>query len=150
MAKAKTHERNRNRLRKQLRARGYSEAAIEQAIARKARDQKAARDAGVPLVDKRARKATQPVKATRSEVRATHRELDRQFEEMQRRSIEQARERQLRVEAEVYGVDDTKHKPSQPDPLKTGVARVTGLTAKAVGRKKALTRWEYEQLEARR
>lgn len=57
-----------------------------------------------------------------------------------------------RVEAQTYArlaLDDSKHRPVSPDPLLVGRARVTGATAKAVSRRKALTRHEWEQIEAR-
>lgn len=147
MGNAKTHERKRNRMRKQLRAAGWSPAAIEQAIARKARDQAAARAAGVAMPD--LRKKPEVRKSTKAEVRATHAVIDEQFEDLQRRSIDAARARQLDVENEVYGVDDTRHRPAGVDSLKRGAARVTGVTAKAIGRKKALTKFEHDQLQSR-
>lgn len=41
--------------------------------------------------------------------------------------------------------DDSKHRPARADPLTTGAARATGMTAKAVKRSKAMTRYEYDQ-----
>lgn len=58
-----------------------------------------------------------------------------------------------RVEAETYArlaPDDSRHRPRSPSPLEVGAARVTGVTAVAARRQKALTRYEYDLLEGRR
>lgn len=47
--------------------------------------------------------------------------------------------------APLVDVDDTGYRPAAPDKLLTGAARVTGLTAKAVRRTKAMTLHEHRQ-----
>lgn len=44
--------------------------------------------------------------------------------------------------------DDSKHRPRTPDRLRSGAGRVSAITAKAAARRKALTRYEYDQLTA--
>lgn len=44
-------------------------------------------------------------------------------------------------------LDDSKFKPTSPDKLKVGVARVTGATARAVGRRtSAMTKHDHDHL----
>lgn len=138
MGAPETDHKHRKRLRKRLLAKGVPMAEVQIAVDRMRRGQ---------LARRRRDEAAEANR--RAEVRRVQSQLDEQFADVQRRSIEQARAQQEQAEAEIYGVDDTKHKPSAPDPLKMGVARVTGVTAKAIGRKKALTRWEYDALEAK-
>lgn len=40
--------------------------------------------------------------------------------------------------------DDTRYRPAQTDSVLTGVARATGLTARAVRRRETLTRWQHD------
>jgi hypothetical protein len=69
---------------------------------------------------------------------------------MDRRDTERWRADQARREAETYErltPNDRGYRPPSVDPLATGTARVTGATAKAVRRSKALTRSEWAELE---
>lgn len=53
-----------------------------------------------------------------------------------------------RLQEETYrrlAADDSKHRPAKPDALTTGAARATGMTARAVRRSKAMTKYEYDQ-----
>jgi septal ring factor EnvC (AmiA/AmiB activator) len=43
--------------------------------------------------------------------------------------------------------DDRGYKPPTPDSLKTGAARATGATAKVVGRRNTITKWQYDEME---
>lgn len=45
--------------------------------------------------------------------------------------------------------DDSKFRPVRPDPLKTGAARAIGTAARVVGRKNAVTDWEYQEIETK-
>lgn len=45
--------------------------------------------------------------------------------------------------------DDSKYRPSKPPNILTGPARATGVTAKAVRRQTALTKWEHAEMEAK-
>ena len=57
---------------------------------------------------------------------------------------QQARLAWMRSQATQPSPDDRGYRPRTPDPLLTGAARVTGQTAKAVGRTKAITRHEHQ------
>lgn len=64
-----------------------------------------------------------------------------------------AAEYRARLEQETYErlqPDDRRHRPTSIDPLTKGAARATGATAKAIRRTKALTKFEYDQLEQTR
>ena len=43
-------------------------------------------------------------------------------------------------------LDDSKHKPTQIDSVLIGTARATGASAKAVKRRKTMTKYEYDNL----
>lgn len=43
--------------------------------------------------------------------------------------------------------DDHGYRPSTPDPVTTGVARATGLTAITVRRRSTMTRWQHDEAE---
>lgn len=91
-------------------------------------------------------------KQHRKDVRRTQRQIDREFAAEQRESIEAARRRQQQVEEETYArlrLDDSRHKRDGHDPLTTGVARATGATARAVRRRTALTKFEYDEMQRR-
>jgi hypothetical protein len=106
-----THRKNRQRLRKQLRKQGLTEAQIDAILANKRERQH----------------------ETRIEARG--------------REVEQAR-----IERETYrrlNPDDRSFRPSSPDPLTMGPARVSGTVAKVVKRRTAVTKWEHDQLEGK-
>jgi hypothetical protein len=53
-------------------------------------------------------------------------------------------------EAETYArlsPSDAGYRPSSPDPLLRGPARVTSMTARAAARRRATTRYEYDRLD---
>jgi hypothetical protein len=52
---------------------------------------------------------------------------------------------QLRFGDGYTSPDDSKYKPAKVDSALNGVARVTGETAKAVKRRKTITKYEYDQ-----
>lgn len=109
----------RRRLRRRLEGLGYQPAQIEKRVAE--------------LDAKRARM---------QEARARAQRLERQEAELD--------PEQQRREAETYArlcPDDRGFKPSTPDPLKTGPARVTGATAKVAGRRNTITKWQYDEME---
>jgi hypothetical protein len=57
-----------------------------------------------------------------------------------------------RLEEETYArlnLDDRGFRPTRPDPLTTGAARQTGVSARAARRSTAVTKWEYEEWQAR-
>ena len=56
------------------------------------------------------------------------------------------------LEDETYArlsLDDSGYRPSSHDPLRTGPARATGMTARAVGRTNAMTRWQHDAEQRR-
>lgn len=142
---AKTHQNHRTALRKRLRAAGYSEAYIERTVEELRQRQQAARDSGQPLADVRQR--TLSKQAERAETRRVHREIDRQFNEIQRRSMEEYRARQEREQEALYArlnPDDSKYRPSAPDALERGAARVSGITAKVAKRRTTIRKYDYD------
>lgn len=76
--------------------------------------------------------------------------------EQQVESIDQSaksREYLERLQEETYArlaVDDSRHRPGKADPLTSGANRVTGMTAKAVRRSTAMTKFEHDQAKERR
>lgn len=48
----------------------------------------------------------------------------------------------------VESPDDTKYRPAVADPITTGAARVTGLTASAAKRRTTYTKWRHDELGA--
>lgn len=58
--------------------------------------------------------------------------------------LEQAREIRYAEQA-ARQPSDTGHRPSPGDPLLRGTARATGETAKAVQRRRTITRWQHEE-----
>jgi hypothetical protein len=120
---AETHRKARQRLRRELVALGLPEAEIEARIALKAKQQRRAR-----------------LKAARRTERAAY--------EAERATEAAAQRAQWKQEAYArLCPPDRGYRPSSPDPLTTGPARATGLTAKAARRGKAMTRWEYDEAQ---
>ena len=65
-----------------------------------------------------------------------------------RRAADQRLQREIeRKNAAPSEVDDKGYRPASVDPLLKGVGRVSGQTAKAVKRTKALTRTEHQEAE---
>lgn len=75
----------------------------------------------------------------------------RQQQESRRAQVEDWQRQREQWEAEVYAQpDDSHHRPSTPDRLRTGQARVTGTTARVAGRQYTITRWQHDEIEAGR
>lgn len=80
-------------------------------------------------------------------------EIDRRIDLLRRRQ-EAARRADVAVDEldQVHNetwaarrLDDTGYRPTHVDPLQRGPARVTNLTARAARRRRATTRYEYDQ-----
>lgn len=74
----------------------------------------------------------------------------RAAERRQQREWLAAQEQENAAALARINLDDRRHRPGAPDPLLVGQARVTGTTAVAVGRRTAMTRYQWAELEARR
>lgn len=67
-------------------------------------------------------------------------------------SLTDAERAQIRAQQERFWEnqpDDKGYRPKRVDPLTQGDARASGAAALAVRRGKTLTKWEYDQMEAR-
>lgn len=154
---ANTHRKNRERLRRKLRARGLPEAEIERLVAEKAQQQAAVRDA--TGTRNRARNH-----ATRRQELRRRLEAEGHSPAAIDRAVERLRAQQeaaRRADVDLGNLDaihdetwrqpdDAAYRPRPPDPLERGAARVTTRTAQAARRRKATTRYELNQQEAPR
>jgi hypothetical protein len=111
------------------------------------------------ILESKQRRAKKPAKALRSRsdersaLRDTQRKIDQDWRDQQERDRAAWRARQAELEDRTYrqlSPDDTGHKPSTPDPLTTGLARASGITAKAVSRSRhrAITKHEYDRMSS--
>lgn len=147
MAKAVTHAKRRQALRKKLRAKGFDEALIDEIVARKARRQlESRRDdhdhaARERLIDSmRAGGATAP---------AIDRAVDRlvaQQEAARRAGVNLEELDRIHNETHASNPDDRRYKPDLGDPLLRGAARATGATATAARRRRTLTKYQHDRL----
>lgn len=80
--------------------------------------------------------------STRRRRRAVDREVNKRLRDQEQGVID------IRDDAYV-NPDDSKFRSRRVDSLKTGDARVTGATAKAITRGHTLTKHEYDELERR-
>ena len=65
------------------------------------------------------------------------------------REAVRARDARLAAEMGQLDADDSKHRPAKVDSTLTGVARATGATAKSIQRRKAITKYEHDQMSGR-
>lgn len=127
MGSATTDHTARRRLRQRLVAEGADPATVEAAVAAKALEQNRRR--GQP--------DTPPKRARRSSTRTYGAYQPVRHDEPET------------TQPEPWRPDDRGFVPAPPDPLLAGAGRVTGIAAKAVRRRKALTRYEYDRLAER-
>lgn len=148
MGSQKTHQKQRGKMRRNLRARGYSEAAIDVIVAAKAQEQararrdNVARPAPPPPPPPKRHAGTWVSVDKKAEARAA--EIARQ------RDIDAYEARRAAEEEDTYrrlSPDDSRYRPAPPDPLTTGAARVTGVAATVVKRGTTITRTEHERME---
>lgn len=138
MGTRKTNSENRRRLRKKLLAQGWSVEEVDRRLALVAARQREERAA--------ARELPADVPMRRG---GLHRGEDPQDYVRWYRAHRAGRpgDRE-RVEQETYerlSPDDSRHRPAAADPLLTGSARVSAITAAAARRAKAMTRFEWQQ-----
>ena len=103
------------------------------------------------------REATDRWRKQQQAERERQRRRRHEKERRKRRAAEARAKRELetRLAAELADIerrrnpDDRRHRPSRQDPLLTGQGRVTGMTALAVKRGQAMTRWQYQAMEGK-
>lgn len=133
---AETHRKKRQRVRARLRAQGYSETRIEELLSDLSADQR------------RSRVAASTGSSSQPEPHAKPSPKPRPVASVMDHD---PRAYRARLEEETYArlaPDDRRFRPVTPDPLTTGPARATGITAKAIRRTKAITKHEYDRLVA--
>jgi hypothetical protein len=160
---AKTHQTQRNRLRKKLAAAGFTVAQIEQAIDRVAADQRAARRAAAPSIGAGRSRPPSPRPDPPDPARYTERAQPAPVPvapvldpagDLIPVDPERARFAEL---VRVHGLDrardivyaeqpdqppDSAFRPRYVDPLLRGPARATGDTARSVKARRGLAQWE--------
>lgn len=129
MGSKETHRKKRQRMAAALRRTGLAEARVQEIVAIKRAEQLQSR------VVAQTRSSRQPVQPP--SIAPTPAPSDRYLAQLQE---------------ETYArlcPDDRRFRPTSSDSLTTGAGRATGITAKAIRRKKAVTRYEYDQMEQR-
>lgn len=148
MAKAVTHAKRRQALRKKLRAKGFDEALIDEIVARKARRQlESRRDDHDHVARERLIDSMRAGGATSVAIDRAVDRLVAQQEAARRAGVNL--EELDRIHNETHTTsspDDRRYKPDLGDPLLRGAARATGATAAAAKRRRTLTKYQHDRL----
>lgn len=132
---AKTHQVQRRKLRRRLEAQGFAPEEVARRVEEMRKRQAAVRVTVAPPSPKRPKQAARPPKYVPAPPEVVLTDADRE-----------------RIEAETYerlNLDDRGYRPRKPDPLLTGAARATGVAARAVRRRTAITQWQHDEAAQR-
>lgn len=149
MATNRTYSKARQKLRKRLERNGVAPDEIDRLVEAKRLEQLASTTGPTPpaAAGSPAPVVESPYRVPKSRTRSWSTSGLAAFDAHEARRLELER-LEAAAPAPVTAPDDRGFKPTAPDPLLTGPGRATGIAAKAVRRRsKAVTRYEYDQLE---